>query len=261
MKPRKGSLDDPPEDPEAPIVVGSYPWKEWLDATVPEAGLVESRRVGLVSNDRPRASERSTTLASKGRYRVDQWQELRAVMDIRARERARERDAVGVGNNMVLATAFAPIRRVWAGFFAPPTARTLELSTAATDRSIASLARSFASSSSWILSQTPASCHSCSRRQQVTPEPHPISLGRYSQGIPVRRTKRMPVRTLRRSTGFRPGWCLLRGFTGISGSISSHSSSSRIGFAIAVPPCTVTTRTSMSGPFQGRHIRRPIISF
>src|SRR4051812_49882905 len=50
----------------------------------------------------------------------------------------------------------------------------------------------------------PASCQSLSRRQQVMPEPQPISCGSISQGMPLFSTNRMPVRAARSSTGGRP---------------------------------------------------------
>jgi hypothetical protein len=53
----------------------------------------------------------------------------------------------------------------------------------------------------WILSHTPVACQSRSRRQQVMPDPQPISCGRYSQGMPVRSTKRIPVKAWRSGTG------------------------------------------------------------
>src|SRR3954453_20668965 len=50
----------------------------------------------------------------------------------------------------------------------------------------------------------PASCQSLNRRQQVMPEPQPISWGSISQGMPLFSTNRMPVRAARSSTGGRP---------------------------------------------------------
>jgi len=91
---------------------------------------------------------------------------------------------------------------------------------------------SFASSSSCSCCQTAASCHSRSRRQQVIPEPQPISCGKYSHGIPVCKTNKIPVSTLRSSIRFRPGNRCRRSTFGISGSISSHNSSNTNGLAI-----------------------------
>src|ERR1700722_19039757 len=77
----------------------------------------------------------------------------------------------------------------------------------------------------------PALFQSRRRRQQVMPLPHPISFGRYSQGIPVRRTNRIPVSTARSGFGGRPP----RGFgrsVGSRGSIRSHSASGTSGLAM-----------------------------
>src|SRR5215218_7945941 len=73
-------------------------------------------------------------------------------------------------------------------------------------------------------SHTPASSQSRRRRQQVLPEPQPISWGSISQGMPLLRTKMMPDKAARSSTRGRPP----RGFGGSGGSrgsMSSHSSS------------------------------------
>jgi hypothetical protein len=67
------------------------------------------------------------------------------------------------------------------------------------------------------LRHIPAFCQARSRRQQVMPEPHPISCGSISQGIPDYRTNRMPVSTRLSSNGLRPGCVLRRRLTGNSG--------------------------------------------
>lgn len=67
------------------------------------------------------------------------------------------------------------------------------------------------------------------RRQQVIPE-HPISAGRYSQGMPACKTKRKPDSAVRCSTGLRPGKRLRRFLAGgKKGSISDQSASSKRG--------------------------------
>jgi len=68
----------------------------------------------------------------------------------------------------------------------------------------------------WNACQMPASCQSRSRRQQVMPEPQPISCGSISQGMPLLSTKRMPVSVARALIGGRPpfgrgGWGGSRG--------------------------------------------------
>jgi hypothetical protein len=50
----------------------------------------------------------------------------------------------------------------------------------------------------------PAVAQSRSRRQQVIPLPQPISWGRYSQGMPVFSTNKIPVSAARSGTRGRP---------------------------------------------------------
>jgi hypothetical protein len=61
----------------------------------------------------------------------------------------------------------------------------------------------------------------------VVPDPQPISCGNMFQGMPLRSTKRIPVRTARSGIGVRPAYRRLRARRfGRSGSIRSHNSSS-----------------------------------
>ncbi|MGF6735875.1 hypothetical protein OKW50_008048 [Paraburkholderia youngii] len=102
------------------------------------------------------------------------------------------------------------------------------------EKSILSTARNLARSIACNRSHTPACCQSRSLRQQLTPEPHPISAGKSRHRIPVLSTNRMPVSAARSGTGLRPGYLKRRGFAGgSSGSISVHSSSSMIGLPIS----------------------------
>lgn len=107
---------------------------------------------------------------------------------------------------------------------------------AALDQSICSASRNRFRSSCWNFAQTPAWFQSCSLRQQVTPEPQPISCGSISQGMPLFRTKMMPVRQARFGIVGRPplGFGLSRGR---SGSMISHSSSGTSGVAMLRYPC------------------------
>src|SRR5215210_7424938 len=93
---------------------------------------------------------------------------------------------------------------------------------------------------------TPASCHSLRRRQHVMPEPQPISWGSISQGMPVLRTNRIPVRAARASMRGLPPLGL-GGSSGKSGSITSHSSSVTSGLAIfsSYPPPGFVRRTKV----------------
>jgi len=86
----------------------------------------------------------------------------------------------------------------------PQTARTEQLSTTARDQSIWSERARQSSSAKCIRSQTPARCQSRRRSQHVIHDPHPSSCGSICQGIPLRRTKTMPVRHARSETRGRP---------------------------------------------------------
>ena len=81
---------------------------------------------------------------------------------------------------------------------------------------------------------TSACCQSRKRRQHVMPEPQPISWGRYSQGMPVLSTTRMPARAARSGTRGRPDFSLSRRGGGSSGATTAHSSSLTRG--LAMPP-------------------------
>ena len=187
-------------------------------------------------------SARATGLSRDGRNGRDQGEKLRNVMAVRAGQNRRQRHPVSASNHMMLGAPFTPVCRVRAGFFAPPTARTEPLSTTDRDQSIWSAARSFARKTRWMVCQTPAACQSRSRRQQVIPLPQPISWGRYSHGIPVLRTKRIPISAWRFPRGLRPGNRLRRGFgAGSNGSMIFHNPSDKIGFAMIAPPCAFMT--------------------
>lgn len=92
---------------------------------------------------------------------------------------------------------FAAIGRVRPGVGPPFSARTEALSTTPRDQSIWSAACSAFNNTRWIFFHTPATCQSCSRRQHDIPDPHPISLGSISHGIPLLRTYTMPVSAAR----------------------------------------------------------------
>jgi hypothetical protein len=63
----------------------------------------------------------------------------------------------------------------------------------------------------------------------VTPEPQPSCGGSIRHGIPLRSTKRMPVRTARSGIGFRPAyWRRRERRFGSNGSSRFHSASSMI---------------------------------
>jgi len=233
MKPRKSTLNNPPIHPKTTSILRASLSQKGLNKLSTKLLAMRFAIVSSVSQQRSRTSNRPTYLACYRRDSIDQPQQLCNIVAVRPSQSHGQRNAVGIGHQMVFRTFFAAIRGIWACFRPPKTARTEAESTTAREKSIWSARRSWLSKTRWILSQTPAFCQSRRRRQQVMPEPQPISWGRSSHAIPVLRTKRMPLRTARSPIGFRPGYRNRLFFFGSNGSIICHSSSSRICFAMS----------------------------
>ncbi len=163
---------------------------------------------------------------------IDEWDELGDVVAVAGGESGGQRGSLTVADHMVLGARPAAIDWRGACLFAPPFARTCELSTTALDQSNAPASCSSSKSTRCRRSQTPASFQSRKRRQHVIPDPQPISCGRSSHGMPVLRTKRIPVRACRSGTRLRPGYRYRRSTRGNNGSIRAHNPSLTKGFAI-----------------------------
>jgi hypothetical protein len=137
-------------------------------------------------------------------------------------------------HKMALRAWFSLIRRVLACSLLPfftPLAGMVAESTQALDQPISPASLSLSSSSLCSFFHTPAACQSLRRRQQVIPEPQPISCGSISHCKPDLSTKMMPVSAARSGTRGRPPFGL-GGSAGRSGSMISHSSSGTSGLLI-----------------------------
>jgi hypothetical protein len=86
-----------------------------------------------------------------------------------------------------------------------------------------------------VRSQIPACRQSPERRQQVMPEPQPKCFGSIGQRMPLRSTKRIPVRQARSDTRGRPP-CGFSMQAGRSGRIKLHSAYETSSAAIKIPP-------------------------
>jgi len=233
MQPGKGPFDHPAEDAQSAPVGRAPLSQDRDDAPRPQGLPVSGRIVGTVALDTRGSLPRATDLPADRGDRLDQREELRHVVAIGLRDDGRQRNAVAIGDQVVLAPQLPSIRWRRASFFPPRCARIEVESTRARDQSSRSAAWSRSSSTRWSRCQTPARCQSRRRRQHVIPEPHPISWGSDSHGTPVRSTKRIPVRTCRWSSGLRPGYRLRRRLGGgRSGSMTAHNGSSSKGFAM-----------------------------
>ena len=227
VEPRNRPLDDPPRPAQAAAMRSAALGELRGDPARDELIPVRLRIVRAVALDQLWFADRPTRASAQRRHGVDQGQQLRDVVPVGRGQRRDERNPVRVGENMMFRPGFAAIGRVRSSFFPPRSARSDELSTTARARSRSPRRWSSANNTACRRFHTPARCQRTSRRQQVVPEPQPISRGSMFHGSPLRRTNRIPVSAARSGIGFRPAYRRLRGRRfGSSGSISAHKSSS-----------------------------------
>jgi len=240
MEPREGAFDHPTMFTQPTSVGRSSLGDEGMDTTDSQALAMRFGVVGAVRVEAVGTTARTANVASNGLDPIHQGDQLCHVVAIGPREGGVQRDPLPFDHEMVFRPRTSSIGRIRPRRPPFPTARMLEESAEALFQSSRSAPLSLSSRTWWSLSHTPAWCQSRSRRQQVIPEPQPISRGRSSQGMPVLRTKRIPVRHFRFSTGLRPGFLLRRGLGGgRSGSMMAQSSSSRMGRAMGTPPLSI----------------------
>lgn len=142
------------------------------------------------------------------RHGVDQGLEHHAVVAVRAGQEGRQRNPLPIRDYVPFCARLAAIGGVRADGGAPLLAGRLALSRQARDQSMRSASPRRSRSTRWRRSYTPATCQSRNRRQQVTPDQQPVWTGRYSQGMPVLSTRRMPVNAARSGTRGRPPWSM-----------------------------------------------------
>ena len=231
IEPSKGAFDHPTMATQSVTRLHSTPSNPGLDSS-PLQSLTQSPRVvALVGMQFGWPATGVSQLTRQRRNGIDYYFGLGDFVDVGRGGVDGQGYALGVDHQMAFRARFAAIRGIRAGARAPFGAGTLEASTEARDPSILSACckRTSKTCKSW--SQTPAACHSGSRRQQVMPLPQFISLGSISHGIPVRKTNRIPVNTDRLPLRGRPPAGL--GFSaGSRGAMASHNSSLTNGFGM-----------------------------
>jgi len=237
VQPTDCPLDDPSVDAQAAAVIGVASSNLRIDSDLFQSLTMRVRVVCAICVQFVKTVAWSARLAFDGWHIVYQLQKLGHIMSICRRGPGDDRNAVGVGQQMMFRAGLSAIYRAGARVFAPPTARTVALSTTQQLKSIWSAPRSLSKRTLWTFCQIPAFFQSRRRRQQVMPEPQPISWGSISHGMPDRSTKRMPVKHARSGKGLRPVWHVLRVRTGMCGSMIAHNPSETSGVAMMVPPC------------------------
>ena len=236
-EPSERALDHPAVPAQTLAGVNPTPGNPILDPARPQRPTTTRRVIGLVGVQFRGALSRPSPALADRRHSIDQLLETPAVVEVGGREADGERDAMSVRDDVALRSRPAAIRRVRAGLVAPLFAGTEALSRQARLKSMAFARPRRSSRARCRRSQTPASCQSRNRLQQVMPEPQPISCGSISHGMPERRTKRMPVSAARSDTRGRPPWGL-GGSGGMRGATTAHRSSVRSG--PAMPPKTAS---------------------
>jgi hypothetical protein len=202
------------------------------DAQTAQPTTVGRTAVSTIALNKVRTSARSSNFAAHRWHPRQQRLQLTAVMHVGRGQLDAERNALGIGEKMMFAARFAAVGRVRPRLEPPKRARTLLESTTARDQSSRSAACNRRNSSRWSLSHTPAFCQSRSRRQHVTPLPHPNSCGKSCQAMPLLSTNKIPVSAARSDTPLRPGNFCRRVFFGSSGAMIAHNESSTSRFAI-----------------------------
>lgn len=233
MQPRNSSLNNPTIYTQTATVFGSTLSQDRFNTFLAKLLAMWFRIIAPVSKYTIRFAARTANLACYWRNTVNQRQQLCNIMPISSGQSYCQRNTVSISYQMMFRAFFTAIRGVWASFGPPKTARIEEESTMAREKSIWSAWRNLFNKVWYILSHTPAFCQLRNLRQQVIPQPQPISLGRSSHPMPVFSTNRIPVSASLSETGFRPGYLYLLFFFGIIGSMISHNLSSSIGFAMS----------------------------
>jgi hypothetical protein len=233
MQPRNGSLNNPAIYPQTTAVFGSTLCQDRFDSFLSKFLTMRFRVITSISKNSVRLASGTPSFACYRRNTIKQWQQLCNIMPISSGQFNRQRKSVAICYQMMFRAFFAAVRRIWAGFCPPKTARTEDESTMAREKSIWSAWFSLSRRLWCILSHTPAFCQSRNLLQQVMPQPQPISLGRSSHPIPVLSTNKIPVSASLSETGFRPGYLKFLFLFGRIGSIISHNLSSSIGFAMS----------------------------
>lgn len=197
VQPRIGALDDPTYFAKTAAVWFAAPCNRCRNPGSVQRPAIPVVIVSTIRIDSAWLAQWPTTHTANRWDGVDQWKELRDVVAVRARQDDRERRAVGVGGDVMFGTGSRTIGGVRSSFSPAPTARTEVESMTTREKSIRSAARNFASRISCSRSQTPACCQSRRRRQQLMPDPQPISEGSSLQRIPLLSTNSIPVSAAR----------------------------------------------------------------
>jgi len=237
VEPCERALHNPSVPPQLLAAFDTSPGYAWRDASLAKSLPISFRVVPFVCVQLVRSLAWSTSFASERRNSIHHLLQHRGIRHISTCAFQRQRYSSSADHKMALRAWFSLIRRIWATRllfcfpFFTPLALTVCESKEALDQSISPSWLRVSSSSLCNFSHTPAFSQSRRRRQQVIPDPQPISWGSISHCKPDLSTNTMPVSAARFGIRGRPPLGL-GGSEGNSGSITSHNSSGINAFAM-----------------------------
>jgi hypothetical protein len=129
------AFHDPASGAEPGAVLGAPAGDDRLHAEIPDQAAVPVVVVAAVAQHHVRASPWPASLAPHRRYRLKQWDQPGDVVALAAGQGGGERDAGGVGDQVMFAARPAPIDGASSGLGSPVNARIWEPSTAARETS------------------------------------------------------------------------------------------------------------------------------
>ncbi|KHJ64817.1 transposase, partial [Burkholderia glumae] len=141
VEPGMRTFDHPTILAQTTAMLGPALGDHGLDTAFAQRATMSGGIVAAIGVDDAGLLKRSATNAANGWNRINERQQLRDVVGVRASQDRNERNAVGVYEDVVLGTGSRAIGGVRASFSPAPTARTDDESTAAYDRSIWPAAR------------------------------------------------------------------------------------------------------------------------
>ncbi len=241
VQPPQSALDGPALFSQTAAMRGAALGEFGSDTPPFQLIAVWLRVVAPVAQQLFRTTAWATSFSLHTRHGIEQRKKLGDVVGVSSRDADGQWHAPGIYHQVVFGSGAGTVGGVWADGLAflslleeledTPTARTEDESTAARDQSKAPACCNLHSKSVCNDSHTPAPCHAFKRRQQLMPDPHPISCGKYSHGNPVLRINKIPVNVARLSKRGLPPLGLA-GSGGKRGEINNHNSSSKSGFAM-----------------------------
>jgi hypothetical protein len=197
-EPGPGAFDRPAMPPRALAALDAAPGDTVTDPSLAHRTMTARRVAGCITVELARTMAGSAPVLANRRHGIDQFLEDTAVVGLGRGDPEGKRDARGVGDERALGPGSAAIARMGAGLFAPLLAGTEALSMPARLPSIACARPRGSSRTRCNRFQMPAARQSRRRRQQVMPDPRPLSRGSIAQGMPSPRGCRSSAQTVRR---------------------------------------------------------------